>query len=184
MTISLRRAADERQHEFVAIKQNSAVSATPFAGLNDEALAMPKDVIDRDLITLLQANARDSTANLARKLGIARTTVVARLARLERDGVLVGYTARLGHDEQRPGVIAHVGIAVEPKRSREVVLRLQAIPELRQLYAVSGEADLIAVLRAANTARLDALLDEIGETDGVRKTTTSVVLAVRVDRGG
>ncbi len=110
--------------------------------------------------------------------------MVARLARLERDGVVVGYTARLGQDEQRPGVIAHVGIAVEPKRSRDVVLRLQAIPELRQLYAVSGEADLIAVLRAASTARLDALLDEIGETDGVRKTTTSVVLAVRVDRGG
>ncbi len=145
---------------------------------------MPKDATDRSLIALLQANARESTANLARQLGIARTTVVARLARLERDGVVVGYTALLGQDEQRPGVIAHVGIAVEPKRSREVVLRLQAIPELRQLYAVSGEADLIAVLRAASTARLDALLDEIGETDGVRKTTTSVVLAVRVDRGG
>ena len=145
---------------------------------------MPKDATDRDLIALLQANARESTAHLARKLGIARTTVVARLARLERDGVIVGYTARLGQDELRPGVLAHVGIAVEPKRSRDVVLRLQAIPELRQLYAVSGEADLIAVLRAASTARLDALLDEIGETDGVRKTTTSVVLAVRVDRGG
>ena len=52
------------------------------------------------------------------------------------------------------------------------------------VYAVSGEADLIAVLRTVNTARLDTLLDEIGETDGVRKTTTSVVLAVRVDRGG
>ena len=145
---------------------------------------MPKDATDRGLIALLQANARESTAHLARQLGIARTTVVARLARLERDGVIVGYAARLGQDEQSPGVIAHVGIAVEPKRSRDVVLRLQAIPELRQLYAVSGEADLIAVLRAASTARLDALLDEIGETDGVRKTTTSVVLAVRVDRGG
>ena len=52
---------------------------------------------------------------------------------------------------------------------------------------MSGEADLIAVLRTVNTARLDTLLDEIGEigeTDGVRKTATSVVLAVRVDRGG
>ena len=80
-------------------------------------------------------------------------------------------------------MFAHVGIAVEPERSGEVVLRLQAIAELRQRYAMSGEADLIAVLRAASTARLDALLDEIGETDGVRKTTTTVVLAVRVDRG-
>ena len=145
---------------------------------------MPKDATDRALIALLQANARAPTADLARQLGVARTTVVARLARLERSGVIAGYTVRLGQASERPPVMAHVGIAVEPRRSREVVLRLQALPELRQLYTVSGEADLLAVLCADSTARLDALLDEIGETDGVRKTTTSVVLAVRVDRGG
>ena len=50
---------------------------------------MTTDALDRSLLTLLQANARESTANLARKLGIARTTVVARLARLERDGVSI-----------------------------------------------------------------------------------------------
>lgn len=144
---------------------------------------MIQDDTDRALIALLQANARTPTADLARQLGIARTTVVARLQRLERSGVIVGYTVRLGQGDERPRVMAQVGISVEPKRSREVVLRLQAIPELTQLYTVSGESDLLAVLRADSTARLDALLDEIGETDGVRKTTTSVVLAVRVDRG-
>jgi len=144
---------------------------------------MTLDATDRALIALLQANARESTANLARKLGLARTTVVARLARLERDSVIVGYTTRLGQADERPPVMAHVGIAVEPKRTRDVVLRLQALPELRQLFTVSGEFDLMAVLRADSTARLDALLDEIGETDGVRRTTTSVVLAVRIDRG-
>ncbi|MBP6902407.1 MAG: Lrp/AsnC family transcriptional regulator [Burkholderiaceae bacterium] len=144
---------------------------------------MNLDDLDRALIAQLQADARQSTADLARRLGVARTTVVARLQRLEREGVIVGYTLRLARDEQQPGVMAHVGIAVEPKRSREVQLRLQAMPELTQLYTVSGESDLIAVLRAATTERLDALLDQIGETDGVRKTTTSVVLAVRVDRG-
>ena len=155
--------------------QNADVSTNPFA-------TMIQDATDRALIALLRANARAPTADLARQLGIARTTVVARLQRLERSGAIVGYTVRLGQDEERPRVMAHVGIAVEPKRSRELVLRLQAIPELTQLYTVSGESDLIAVLRADSTARLDALLDEIGETDGVRKTTTSVILAVRVDR--
>jgi DNA-binding Lrp family transcriptional regulator len=147
------------------------------------ALSHPKDQTDRDLIALLQANARESTANLARKLGIARTTVVARLARLERDGVIVGYTVRLGQDDQRPQVRAHVGITLQPKRSRDVLARLQKIPELLQLSSVSGEFDYIAVLRADTTARLDVLLDEIGEIEGVHKTTTSVVLALRIDRG-
>ena len=84
---------------------------------------------------------------------------------------------------ERPQVRAHVGITLQPKRSRDVLARLQKIPELLQLSSVSGEFDYIAVLRADTTARLDVLLDEIGEIEGVHKTTTSVVLALRIDRG-
>ena len=141
-----------------------------------------RDSLDRNLIALLQANARDSTANLARKLGVARTTVLARLARLEREGDIVGYTVRLGHGEADRSVQAYVGITTEPKSAREVTRRLSRLPELRQLCSVSGEFDYIALLRADSTQRLDALLDEIGEIAGVTKTTTSVVLALRVDR--
>jgi DNA-binding Lrp family transcriptional regulator len=144
--------------------------------------ALARDPLDRELVALLQANARESTANLARRLGVARTTVVARIARLERDGVLVGYTARLGGAAAAPGVQAYVGITVQPKAAREVQRRLERLPELRQLSTVSGEFDCIALLRADSTQRLDALLDEIGEIDGVTRTTTSVVLALRIDR--
>ena len=144
--------------------------------------ASEKDATDRQLIALLQANARESTANLARKLGVARTTVVARLARLEASGTVVGYTARLGSEAPGQGVQAFVGITVQPKAGREVVKKLSGLPELRQLASVSGEFDYMAVLLAETTVRLDALLDEIGEIDGVIKTTSSVVLALRVDR--
>jgi len=143
---------------------------------------MARDKLDRDLITLLQANARASTANLARKLGVARTTVLARLARLERSGVVVGYTVRLAADEDEHSVQAYVGIVTDPKKARDVTQRLAGLPELRQLCSVSGEVDYIALLRAESTARLDGLLDEIGGIDGVVKTTSSVVLALRVDR--
>ncbi len=144
--------------------------------------AGPRDALDRELIGLLQVNARDSVANLARKLGVARTTVIARIARLESGGVIVGYTARLGSEAAEPGVQAYVGISINPKLQRDVIRRLTKLPELRQLASVSGEFDYIALLRAPTTVRLDALLDEIGEMDGVLRTTTSVVLALRVDR--
>ncbi len=140
------------------------------------------DALDRQLIALLQADARQSTADLARKLAVARTTVLARLVRLERQGVIVGYTVRLGQDEGDRGVEAYVGISTEPKSARDVTQRLATLPELRQLCSVSGEFDYLALLRADTPARLDALLDEIGAIDGVRKTTTSVVLARRIDR--
>jgi DNA-binding Lrp family transcriptional regulator len=144
---------------------------------------MTLDDLDRRLLALLQANARESTAQLARRLGVARTTVLARLARLERERVVTGYTVRLAADESDRSVQAYVGIVTDPKQGREVTRALAALPELQQLSSVSGEFDYIALLRADTTARLDTLLDEIGQIAGVARTTTSVVLARRVDRG-
>lgn len=140
------------------------------------------DTLDRRLLVLLQANARTSAADLARQLDVARTTVLARVARLEREGVIVGYTVRLAQTEDDAGVQAYVGITLAPKAAPLITQRLAALPELRQLCSVSGEFDYLALLHTASPARLDALLDEIGAIDGVLKTTTSVVLARRIDR--
>jgi DNA-binding Lrp family transcriptional regulator len=143
---------------------------------------MPLDDLDRRLLALLQADARRPAADLARALHVARTTVLARLARLEKQGVIAGYTVRLGADEVAGGVEAYVGITTEPRAGTVVTQRLATLPELRLLVSVSGEFDYLALLHAESPARLDALLDEIGGFDGVRKTTTSVVLARRIDR--
>jgi DNA-binding Lrp family transcriptional regulator len=143
---------------------------------------MLPDTLDRRLLALLQADARTSTADLARRLGVARTTVLARLTRLQREGVIAGYTVRLGQDEGHRGVEAYVGITTQAKAGAVVTQRLASLPELRQLCSVSGEFDYLALLRADSTARLDALLDEIGAFEGVTRTTTSVVLARRIDR--
>ncbi|MDE2146131.1 MAG: Lrp/AsnC family transcriptional regulator [Burkholderiales bacterium] len=143
---------------------------------------MPLDTLDRRLLALLQANARASATELARALGVARSTVLARQARLERQGVIVGYTVRLAQAEAGAGVQAYVGISTAPKAAALVTQRLAALPELRQLCSVSGEFDYLALLHAESPARLDALLDEIGAIDGVLRTTTAVVLARRIDR--
>ena len=71
-------------------------------------LAQLRDTLDHDLLALLAVNAREATADLARKLGVARTTIVARLARLERDGIVSGYTVRLRHDLAQQGLSAFV----------------------------------------------------------------------------
>ncbi len=146
------------------------------------AIQGPRDEIDRGLLALLQANARQSNADLARQLGLARTTVLARLARLERDRAILGYTVRLGQDQQDAGLQAYVHIAVQPRSGRAVEARMQRMPELRQLCTVSGEFDFVAELRAPSALRLDALIDEIGAIEGVIRTQTSVVLARRIDR--
>ena len=141
-----------------------------------------RDQLDRDLLALLQANARTSTADLARQLGTARTTVLARLARLEREGVIAGYTLRLGQDVLDQGLQAFGGITVQPKSGRDVVRQLERMPEVRQLCAVSGEFDYVVLLRAETALRMNTLLDEMGNFDGVVKTTTSVALEWKIDR--
>lgn len=141
-----------------------------------------RDQLDRDLLALLQANARASTADLARQLGTARTTVLARLGRMEREGVIAGYTVRLGQDLRDLGLQAFVGITVSPKAGRDVVRQLSRMPEVRQLCAVSGEFDYVVLLRAESALRMNTLLDEMGNFEGVVKTTTSVALEWKIDR--
>ncbi|MDD2880121.1 MAG: Lrp/AsnC family transcriptional regulator [Rhodoferax sp.] len=141
-----------------------------------------RDTLDRELIALLQTNARESAANLARKLGTARTTVLARISRLEREGIIAGYTVRLAQDVLNQGLQAFVGLTVQPKAGREVEARLARMFEVRQLCAVSGEFDYVLLLHAESAVRLNTLLDDIRNLEGVVKTTTSVALAWKIER--
>jgi len=145
--------------------------------------AFSLDGVDRQLIAALQVNARESVATLARKLGIARTTVTSRLARLERNGVIVGYGVRLAQRALTGGLQAYVGITVQPKAGRDVLKRLAAMAAIQQLSAVSGEFDYVAWLHTDSPEALDELLDQIGALEGVDKTTTSIILSTKIDRG-
>jgi DNA-binding Lrp family transcriptional regulator len=148
--------------------------------LNPRGLAL--DATDRELLALLQSNARDSTANLARRLGLARTTVLARLARLERLEVIEGYGVRLGQAVKASSLAAYVSIAVLPRAGPMVLKALARLIEVEQLSAVSGEFDYIALVRCRSPEHLDETLDAIGALDGVRQTHSSIVLAQKIDR--
>ncbi|MFS8974331.1 Lrp/AsnC family transcriptional regulator [Cupriavidus necator] len=140
------------------------------------------DATDRHLLSLLQANARESAANLARHLGIARTTVVARIARLERSGVIAGYGVRLGQKMEDNAILAYCGLSVQPKAAPAILRALQRLPEIEEVNSVSGPVDYLVAIRCDTHDRLDRLLDEIGMLDGVNHTTTSIVLARKLDR--
>jgi DNA-binding Lrp family transcriptional regulator len=137
---------------------------------------------DQKLIDLLRTNAREPAASLARKLGVARSTVQERIARLEREGAIKGYTVRLGDERVSNRIRAIVMIATDVKRGDRTTLELKKFPEVRALYAVSGTFDLIASVEADTPARMDSVLDRIGRTHGVARTVTSIVLSEKVSR--
>jgi DNA-binding Lrp family transcriptional regulator len=143
---------------------------------------MTMDEKDLTLLELLRNNARESTSAIARKLGISRSTVQSRIERLERRGVIGGYTLRLSDEYERGRIKAHVMISVAPKLSSRVAHSLRDITELTALYAVSGPYDLIAVLSSETTERIDSLLDEIGALPGIRRTTSSIILSTKFSR--
>ncbi len=143
---------------------------------------MALDPIDHRLLHELREDARCPVALLARKVGLSRTAVQARLTRLERDGVIAGYTLRTGEAHERSQVRAHVMLTVGPKLTGAVEAALRRVPEVRSLLSVSGGFDMIAIVQAESIERLDSLIDAIGLIDGVERTHTAVVLSTRIER--
>jgi DNA-binding Lrp family transcriptional regulator len=137
---------------------------------------------DRRLLALLRENARAPAAELARRLGLARSTVQHRLARLERSGAVVGYTVAVRPEAEAALVRAHVLITAAPRSAAAIEVALRRIAEVRVLHSVSGPFDLIAIVAAASIGELDALIDRIGRLDGVERTTSAIVLSTRIDR--
>jgi DNA-binding Lrp family transcriptional regulator len=146
---------------------------------------MPKttlDATDRELLALLREDARAPTALLARKLKLSRTTVQSRMERLQRQRVIAGYTITVPDELEASLVRAHVLITLVPKQSAAIEQALRKISEVRVLHSVSGPFDLIAVVAATSIGELDALIDRIGELDGVERTTSAIVLSTRIER--
>lgn len=140
------------------------------------------DRIDELLIAALVEDGRASVATLGRRVGLSRTTVQGRLERLERTGVIDGYTVKLGDDRYRSGVRAIMMITVRHKDTQRVERALRDTPEVRELHAVSGGHDLVAVVQTSSLETLNAAMDRIGALEGVERTLSSIVLATKFRR--
>jgi DNA-binding Lrp family transcriptional regulator len=140
------------------------------------------DDTDSRLIDALREDARSPTAALARRLGLSRTTVQSRLERLERQGVITGYTVRLSPATERGQIHAYVMMTVSHKQAAAVTAAIRRLPAVRSLQSVSGPFDLIARAVAPTVAEMDGLIDALGALDGVERTTSSIVLSTKVDR--
>ena len=137
---------------------------------------------DEKLLAILRTNARASISDLARALNLSRSTVQSRMLKLEETGVIKGYSVDYGDAYLSQMVPAHVSIKVKQKLTTKTNLELKQIDAISQLYAISGEFDLIAVVQAQNLEKLSHLLDDIGNLDGVERTTSSVILETKFKR--
>jgi DNA-binding Lrp family transcriptional regulator len=140
------------------------------------------DATDRKLMASLRENSRLPVSQLATMLDIPRTQVYARLERLENEGIIDGYTVRLGQAYSKSRLRAHVMIKTLPRLCQEVEVSLAEISEISAIYAISGEYDIIVLVEAPDSIEMNELINRIGLLDGVERTTTSVILAAKLER--
>lgn len=135
------------------------------------------DDLDHRLLALLRSDARESVASLAKKLGVARGTVQNRMARLQSDGTIVGYSVRLKPDIQEQHQIrAVMTIAVEGNQVDGVVKALRGEPAVASVHSTNGRWDLVAELRTDSLESFDRLLAKISRLPGVSSSETSLLL--------
>ena len=134
------------------------------------------DGTDQQLLSLLRKDARTSVATLAAKLGVSRGTVTNRVAKLEDNGTIVGYTVRLRPDAQPNEIHAWMSVAVEGNETRAVIASLLGEPGVACLHDTNGRWDLLAELRAANLSELSKVLERIRLIRGISSTETSIHL--------
>ena len=140
------------------------------------------DDLDQKLLAALASDSSTSTSRLARRFKVARSTVQARIERMEGNGTIAGYTVKLGNVAIARRIKATVLVNVEPREQAGVIQRLRAMPEVEIVHTTMGHFDLILQVAADTTAALDEVLDRIGLIQGLKDSESLIHLATKFDR--
>ncbi|MDF2858935.1 MAG: transcriptional regulator, AsnC family [Neobacillus sp.] len=131
------------------------------------------DLIDKKILYLLQSNARMSNANIAREIKLAPSVTLSRVRKLEEQGILTGYEARLNHHALGLDMLAFVLIKVAGDKDIESLL--VDIPGVQEVHNVAGDDCYLIKIRTRNTESLSLLLKEKVRGESI-STKTIIVL--------
>ena len=141
------------------------------------------DEIDIKIIASLVANGRASFREIGEEVGLSAPAVKRRVDRLLDERVITGFTARVNPDAIGWHSQAFVSVTyagnVTPARIRRI---LEPIPQVAAAYTVSGDADVLVRIRAADMADFESALERLRATDAVAKTESTIVLSTLIDR--
>ncbi|WP_168920908.1 Lrp/AsnC family transcriptional regulator [Polaromonas vacuolata] len=135
------------------------------------------DDTDRQLLSHLRENSRTSVASLALRLKVSRGTVQNRLAKLEADGTITGYTVRLKPQAEAHKIRAFMSVAVVGNRTDAVLSALRGDPAVSGLHSTNGRWDIVAELQADSLEAFDRVLSRIRLLEGIANTETSLLLS-------
>ncbi|MFT4265065.1 MAG: Lrp/AsnC family transcriptional regulator [Nocardioides sp.] len=142
------------------------------------------DAIDRQILSLLTENARRPVADIAQRVGLSPAPVTRRIDRLERDGVIEGYTTVVSRSRDGAGIEAFVEIRLLGSiETSEVWADLEAMPEVVQMLTIAGDPDALIRVRVDNVDHLARVVNQMRKTGKLIGTKTLIVLdELRPDR--
>jgi DNA-binding Lrp family transcriptional regulator len=138
---------------------------------------MTIDDLDARLIATLRSEPRVGLLEVARRLGVARGTVQARLAKLEAGGVIIGHGPEVDPRSFGYPIGAFILIELAQGRLAEAIAAMEAMPEVLEADAISGPHDLICRVVARDTEHLQQLVNELLRTPAIRRCTSHIVLS-------
>ena len=139
-------------------------------------IGRPRDAVDRQLIALLRGNARLSLTELSKAVGRSRTAVQARVSRLEREKVIVGYQAVIRDEPDEPALGAVLSIVFSQHPCRPVAQKFRHWPEITDYYSVTGPVDAFVVVKVRDSAQLSQLIYRLNGLSGVASVGSAVML--------
>ncbi|MDS1272527.1 Lrp/AsnC family transcriptional regulator [Lipingzhangella sp. LS1_29] len=140
-------------------------------------MAVSLDAVDRRIIELLQADGRMAIRAVAERAHISRANAYARVARLRDEGVITGFTAVIDPERAGRGLAAYISLRIEQHSWERFREHLRDIPEIAHAALVSGDIDLLLLVRVADAAELRALvLERLQRLPEVRSTQTMFIL--------
>ncbi|HEX8390866.1 MAG TPA: Lrp/AsnC family transcriptional regulator [Longimicrobium sp.] len=136
------------------------------------------DDIDRQILEILQENARTPNAEIARQVGMAPSAILERIRKLEERGVIQGYAVRINPDAYGLGLMAYVFVRADERAGALTTAeQMAAIPEVQEIHHVAGEDCFLAKVRVRGTRELGELLrDRFGAIETIRSTRSTIVL--------
>jgi DNA-binding Lrp family transcriptional regulator len=141
---------------------------------------MSIDDLDARLIATLRDHPRVGLLEVARRLGVARGTVQARLAKLESRGVVTGYGPEVDPRAMGYAISSFVFVELNQGRLAEAVELLGEVPEVLEADAVSGPQDLVCRVVARDTEHLQEIVNRLLATPAIQRCTSHIVLSRQV----
>jgi len=141
------------------------------------------DATDRTIVALLREDARRSFQDIGNHVHLSAPAVKRRVDRLQRDGVVLGYTAVIDPQAYGWHAQAFVDLYCQGTMAAGAIKRaIEREPGVISAHTVAGEASAILHVMAADTNDLELALERIRAADGVTRTVTQVVLSTLFQR--